>query len=233
MINEIFKKYKNKHIGETCIFYGTGPSINNFINNFDAIRVGTNEIIYKPYFMHYYFIGDPGNKGRGYLSDPEAYDNYNPLIAKFTRKKHYKVAGFSKGNYEITDRLYYDGIYYTDISQGMGCLASISMEAMQFILYAGFKRIYLVGHDCTYDHGSFWDKEQSKKIDAGQMIKAWRYMKKFIDDNYPGVSVYSINPVNLDIFPEWKQQYIIENIDGIDYISIYIDGEIKRYRWEK
>ena len=71
-----------------------------------------------------------------------------------------------------------------DISRSPLYSHSIPMPAMQFLLYCGFKKIFLVGCDCS-GHDYLCQMEN------------WRQLKSFIDSNYPHVEIVSINPVSL------------------------------------
>ncbi len=209
MINECFLKYKNIHKGEKGILFGTGPTLGEFdehANRFnDYIFFGSNEIIYKPYKMDYYFMGDKGDKKRGYMSDEETYNNYKPNIMKFYKDKSpvnahmcHMPPGLDATYYKITSQPQRGGRFYKDITEGLGGYASISVTIMQFVLYTGIKEIYLIGHDCNYSNGSFHDKDvrQGNKC----LINTWKVLKSFIEKEYPDVNVCCVNPVSLDIF---------------------------------
>jgi hypothetical protein len=209
MANDCFKKFKDIHKGKSAILFGTGPTLDEYKNGDRFIKIGTNEIIYKPFMMDYYFIGDVGSEKRGYKSDPDIYNNYRPVIEKFYRKGWSKVKGMPDGldavYYDCTSRINQGGHFYKDIVKGMGVYASISMEALQFILYTGISKLYLIGHDCNYSNGSF-HSEECKGQDSKQMINVWKKAKSFMDKEYPEVQVRIVNPVSLTIFEECKQE---------------------------
>ena len=48
--SELFK-YKNKHIGETCYIFGSGPTFNKFKLQEPGIFIGCNHIIKNNYII--------------------------------------------------------------------------------------------------------------------------------------------------------------------------------------
>ena len=94
-------------------------------------------------------------------------------------------------------------LFKKDISEGsLVGVASISFEALQFILYSGVKNIYLVGHDCDYTTGTFRTQFAGQHVEGNHMLQYWPLVKDWVEKNYPDVNIYSINPVALNIFPE-------------------------------
>jgi hypothetical protein len=203
----MFEQMKDMHKGVTGVCIGTGPTIGEFKPKDEWLLFGCNEAIYLPYKMDYYFIGDVGSKKRGYLTDPETYDKYEPRIAKFYRKPG---AGGTKGMPEgCENAIYYDAPYRAnkggireDLTSGFSVWANISMEIMQFMLYTGCNPIYVAGHDCNYAEGSFHDKGECVKQDAQYALKAWDKIKGFSEEHYPDTEIYSIRPVGLKLFKE-------------------------------
>jgi hypothetical protein len=102
-------------------------------------------------------------------------------------------------------------LFKKDISEGsMSCVASISFEALQFMLYTGITKIYLVGHDCDYSEGTFTGTPTGQWHNAGYHIhEYWKVVKEWIEINYPHVEIYSINPVGLKLFPTIIEQEIV------------------------
>ena len=52
-------KYKNKHKGETCYIFGSGPTVNSFKLQEPGIFIGCNHIIKHEYIkknLKYYFL---------------------------------------------------------------------------------------------------------------------------------------------------------------------------------
>jgi len=206
--------YKYEHYGQEAVVMGSGPSINGLSEKVlglllhDKITIGCNEIIHFPRRMDYYFIGDAGNKRRGYNSDPNKYKAYKATRQNFYRDPLYK-ATFRK----IPKGL--DGVYYPCLFNP-SCLLplaveeipplydcySITFEMIQFAAYSGVQRIYLVGQDCDYTRGSFhtetvppWVINHSNKI-----LESWTLMEKWLTQHYPHIQVINVNPVKMRRF---------------------------------
>jgi hypothetical protein len=93
-------------------------------------------------------------------------------------------------------------LFKKDISkENLTAVASITFEVLQFVLYTGIKKIYLVGQDCDYSNGTFAKIMIGKQQQADYYIlRYWKIVKNWIEQIYPDVEIYSINPVALDIF---------------------------------
>ena len=214
-MNNCFEKYKNIHKGKSAVLFGTGPSVNEYNDIYNLVKIGSNEIVYKPYIMDYYFIGDAGNSHRGFNSDRLAYMDYTPNIAKFYRMDERNTKGMPDGlkdgyYYKVTDKIRTGGQFYKDIDQGIGMYASISIEALQFILYTGVSHLYLVGQDCDYRDGSFHDSDATD-INTRFMKNCWSVARDWTEKKYPEVFIGIINPVGMMEFPECEYDDIKEN----------------------
>ena len=220
-MNEVFIPYKNKHDGETCFIFGTGPSLLKFAESeyatksLGCINIGVNEIIHYKIRMDYYFIGDAGNKNKGFNKNPEKYISYKPTIAKFFRSNQQIAQHIPQLPQDIDGVLYYKTTGWSfnhpsykngtqqfsrDIVAQMVDSGTIILEALQFALYCGFGKIYLVGCDCDYSKGTF---NTNSHVDHGLknfMLNSWQKVKSFIDMEYPQVKITTINPVGMDLF---------------------------------
>jgi hypothetical protein len=209
MPNPQIEKYTDVHLGEGCVIFGTGPSLEKYDGRYnDLCLIGSNEIIHYPTQMDYYFIGDGGTEKRGYYHDPH---NYHKYVAK--KKKFIRMPPPKRNSSYRTMPLGLDGFeYYTLDAETSkhgnvfrkGKLVdagAISFDALQFALVAGFRKIYLVGHDCNYDKGSFVSKVDNNIKRWGNVIlRNWSKAKQFIDNEYPDVKVTVINPVSMNFF---------------------------------
>ena len=220
---EYFQRYKDIHENASAIMFGNGPTLKQFVDkkeNTSIIRAGLNEIIFTDIDIDYFFLGDAGDKNL--TKDMQAYHDYFPKKQKFV--------GLDPRDF-LNFQLYLDGglvdkaIHYdchVDRSRGgydamakdlssspMPRLGSISFEVLQFLLYTGVKKIFLVGHDCDYRFGTFTGENVNlTDVAHGGSIKllnSWNHAKNFIDKEYPEVEIYSVNPVALTIFPAVDQ----------------------------
>tara|TARA_R110000744_G_scaffold197771_2_gene316984 strand:- start:433 stop:1131 length:699 start_codon:yes stop_codon:yes gene_type:complete len=221
-----FLKYYNSHKDESAILFGSGPTIKEYKNiNKDILKVGLNEQIFLGLDLDYWFMGDSNPQyPPKFFEHFKSYDEYKPALGKFIRICRWdednmiSVEGFGEVHRNgqlplgMKNGTYYEAheggnpnecLFKEDISEGsMSCVASISFEALQFMLYTGVTKIYLVGHDCDYTEGTFTGTPTGRWHDAGYYIhKYWKVVKEWVEVHYPEVEIYSINPVGLSIFP--------------------------------
>ena len=225
-----FSFYKNIHEGRTAILFGSGPSILDFddkVVSDNILRFGVNDQIFLNLGLDYWFMGDSMPQVPSKFYDRiDEYQNYKPKRQKFVRicnwdtdritKIHHKgemIAVPRNGQLpHIKNAKYYIAdsggnpdvcLFNEDLSVGhLKAVASISFEVLQFILYTGIKKIYLVGHDCDYSNGTFAKIMIGKAQRADHYIlRYWKIVKEYIDNQYPDVEIVVINPVALDIFP--------------------------------
>ena len=230
-----FAEYHNRHHGAKAILFGSGPSILKFDGTEiprDVLRFGVNDQMFLDLDLDYWFMGDamPQVPSKFY----ERYDEYNdyvPKKQKFVRYCNWKddreiivpdwgaVPRNGQLPLDMKNCKYYicdsggnpNGcLFKKDISIGnMTAVASISFEILQFMLYCGVKEIFLVGHDCDYSNGTFAKIMIGKQQNADYYIlRYWGLVKHWIEENYPEVRVYSVNPVALHIFPTIQQKNI-------------------------
>lgn len=232
-LNPGFKNYKNKHLGESAFVIGTGPSYLKFEEYYNKnknqfkniIKIGCNSLVYSNIKMDYFFIGDK-NTGYGspkcFLKNIETYANYKSNITNFARSK-WKCEPYSlirNKNYVPYLTNVDDEYFPIDISkEGINRRGSISMDMMQFALYSGFKKIYLVGHDCNYglknslgnNMSHFNENCYSGKNEgvSKKLLMMWNNLNLFIKKNYIDVEILSVNPESLKLFKETKLKDII------------------------
>lgn len=210
MAFDSIETFKNRHKNKTAIVFGTGPSLFRYDGRFNhgSILVGTNEIIYYNQLMHYYFIGDGGDHTRGYWSDPDAYDNYQPIIQKFYRNcdpnARIKCSHVRKN---VPGVIYYNviqktGFRFFNTVPPFSDALSISFEALQFCLLAGFSKIYLIGHDCDYTNGTIKANNVSNITinHAKFIIGSWFMFERFVKARYPKLEIINVNPVKMRLF---------------------------------
>jgi hypothetical protein len=176
----------------------------NYDGRFDKyIRFGVNGIIFYDTIVDYFVMADKGKKGkRGYISNPEPYDEYKPRKCKFYRT-HFKP---NKSMVLNLDAIYYhiDKLFKkvddlsTDLTEGFSSHLSVSYEVIQLAVWMGFKKIILVGHDCDWSKGSFHDPDDygstKNNFDQWEKIQEWA--------TNIGVEIVIHNPVKLTMFKE-------------------------------
>ena len=228
-IKNPFSDYKNSHSGATAILFGSGPSLLQFdAGNIPGsiLRFGVNDQIFLNLDLDYWFMGDSVPQVPSKFWDRlKDYNDYTPKLQKFIRYCNWKddrkivvpPYGFVSRNGQLPwgmkNSKYYVAdsggnpeqcLFKKDMSQGhLAAVASISFEVLQFMLYCGVQKIFLVGHDCDYSNGTFAKIMIGKQQQADYYIlRYWKIVKEWVEENYGGVQIYSINPVALDVFPE-------------------------------
>lgn len=216
--NLVFKQFRKRHKGQTAILFGTGPSINYYtpIKEVDGpyVKVGVKSILGREDIrLDYYFCGDINPRSQ---PDLDRIADYPIGIEKFgytlvdgksdpawLNDQQAKALGLQ--TFEISKNI----LFERDISHNYLVNRSITFPALQFILYTGVTRIYLVGHDCS-NYLSYIDtrsRARGKVVTFhDKMIEMWTWAKEWMAKDYPKVEVISINPVHLrKLFPHEYQ----------------------------
>jgi hypothetical protein len=202
----MFRQFKDAHMGESCVLFGTGPTLRLYVDDKDIVKIGSNEMVFSDISLDYYFIGDSQpKKPEKYLEKEQFYIDYKPRIQKFVRFQNWSENG--RMPTYLKHSIYYKGAlshkkrkkFKKDIHVSpFLCCCSISFEMFQFALYTGVSKIYLVGQDCDYSKGTFaTPSDTDKPITENDMLKYWKLAKIFASENYPDVEIYSVNPVGL------------------------------------
>ena len=230
-ISNPFAPYKDSHAGATAILCGSGPTLLEFDASLvpgEVLRFGVNDQIFLDLDLDYWFMGDsvpqvPDKFWNRYSH----FNDYLPKRQKFVRfcnwvddreiiiqpygrvpRNGQLPLNLKNAKYYVSDSggNPYHCKFKKNIAEGnLTSVASITFEVLQFMLYCGIKKIFLVGQDCDYSGGTFAKIMIGKQQRADYYIlRYWKHVKEWIAENYSDVEIYSINPVALDIFPEAK-----------------------------
>jgi len=225
--NDFFIEFKNKHANQSLVFFGSGPSLARVdLSKISPhhLRGGLNQQIFlENLALDYWFQGDAAKQDLTRFYDRyEEYQAYKPNIQKFVRfcnwdldapVKYYKglpVKQNGQTPLNMKGAIYYNakGVGNTkdcvfsknlDTDNAMTSQRSITFEALQFFLYCGFTKIYLVGHDCDYSEGAgtFDGCRIGKSLNAGYYIfDYWKVVVPWIDQNYSNVELIWVNPTD-------------------------------------
>lgn len=112
----------------------------------------------------------------------ELFKAINPKIAKFGHTYHMGLAIEKSGAipYELK---FGNDVFKKDITKHYLVHGSQVFSAVQFVLYAGFEEVKLVGCDCTQIYEA--------------IIPTWQKFRDFARKHYPHVRFISVNPINL------------------------------------
>lgn len=208
-----FARFKNIHQGQDIVLVATGPSMNSFKPIKHAIYCGVNKAFKSDLIMlNYLFIVDY-NATKDYIEEAENYpcEKFYGLVRDKWEKCIIPESIVLKAG---ASRFYLEGIrnpvhYTLDIcNEPIGDCGSVIFSAMQFLLWTNPRTIYLVGCDCT--RAVYFDsteREQNVKREVDKTFyDGWVAMKKFVEMNYPGTKIVSVNPVGLrGLFEDWDQ----------------------------
>lgn len=222
-----FFKYKNLYHDKIAIFFGSGPTLENF-TNFDQIKsdkfikFGVNECIFvnDKLNLDYIVIGDYSDGGR--VSQKEC---DKTIINQYKKNKNLKVICTGYREYlnhkivsglrseinnknfdffEVEKREHSDvrkcpkPIFHIHENTRLIRYGSVSFDVIQLLLWMGFKKIVLIGHDSNYSKGTFFSKKENKgENDFNKVSFAWIEVKNYMTDFYDSVKIYQINPVAL------------------------------------
>ena len=223
---EQFAPFRGEHAGESAILFATGSSVNQFSYNLlpesPDVRVGVNRIICRDDIsLDYYFCA-------------HYHDNDHPRDPSFldkivSRSKDLQVFCASMFNgasfseffspaqalqmgaiaYELHSRTGVDA-FCTDLVREPMYNHSIVFPALQFMLYTGVRRIYLVGCDCGGPHSCVEGQFESFSNDYNGhtcLVPNWKEFAEFKDQVYPEVEIISINPRGLkEMFIDYNAQ---------------------------
>lgn len=215
--NGHLEKYKNIHVGESAILFMNGPTRFSYTpikGSENFIKVGANRIwdfntdedIKN---LNYWFFGSEYFKDSGVIHrggkeertkvDKICYDpQFNKLI-KFTSSWEDGRSHGEIGRGNITPErsrelgaIPYEnnlGYFSHDIAKYATLGHDVVYPALQFLLYMGVSRIFLVGCDCGYT--------PLDSVDTGdpEMLYWWNEFKKWQLQYYPSIQIITVNPV--------------------------------------
>lgn len=205
MLNEIFKQYKNKYSGQTAVLVGGGPSIDNFKPIDDAIYAGVNLIGKHNLFnqsldqhmkLDYFFFGDRNRHMQKDFKVKKA--KFGACIVDGQEHSLHltlnEVQELGANGMEISNKRPVD--FPEDISSNAIYGHTVVMAGLQFLVYCGVSKIYLVGMDCSGSH-CFNDIHIINGSTYTSMIVDWDNAKKWLNEKHPEIEIISINPVGL------------------------------------
>jgi len=218
--NNHLGKYKNIHVGEKAIVFGTGPSLLkvdwesanlNHYKTFGVNGIAVHEEISKK--LDYYFFGHrPSccNHSIGATCTDDDCANYRPNIEKFCATRIDNSSHPAHFSDKEADNFPAPAVKFTsshlpistmnkagsfDMSKNIVMGHTIIFAPIQFALYMGIRKIYLVGCDCG--SGIDWKRpEKLLKRQHPMLVEPWLQFLKAVRNNY-NVKFISINPLGL------------------------------------
>ncbi len=207
-----FGMYKNAFAGKDVVLVCTGPTAKKYIPIPNAIHVGVNGAVYlNKIMLDYLFVQDSTihqNANQTLNIDCNNYKGNNC-------KKFYgiipddRLAIVKKDIDRIPINYTYDenisqylledicchNVAYDLSREPVGDFSGTPFSALQFILYANPKRLYLVGWDCGSGYAYSRPNAMSPANYQIEILK--KFFLPFIKNYYADLEIISINPVGL------------------------------------
>jgi len=224
----------NRHAGQSAILLGSGPTLKTFllhskVYSFENIvTAGVNSVIYAGIPLDYLFVFDKGKKvyrgkrDSSWLENPEAFDAFECRIQKFygyfKRSPNFGPPIRSNSGAKLIE-----GSYVTnkplplnkDVGHyQFGGSVSTIFHALQFLLYAGVSKVYLVGCDAGTGYAQLEDHaldNHRNKKGIKAMLKEWKVAHDFIGNEYSNVNITVLNPIGLKGIG-WREIYDVIEI---------------------
>jgi len=222
--NAHLEKYKNIHKDKSAILFGHGPTLKKYtpIHESDSfIKVGVNAI----YDYHskediknlnYWFFGSEyfvQKVGRDKSEDMDSICSNQELknLVRFTSSWEAGRSHGEIGRGNITPErsmelgcIPYEnnlGYFSHDISKYSTLGHDVVFPVMQFLLYMGITKIYLVGCDCGYADPAC--------VDTGDahLIYWWNELKKWSQEKYPDTKIITVNPISTGLEGVFDDMY--------------------------
>lgn len=214
--------FKNRHAGQSAILACTGPTLQEYVHTASdkagkhVFVIGVNGVIFtelaQKHGLDYFFLQDTGRAGQvssgtAFYKRVEEYTNFRPRIQNFYGLFRTNHIGPSDEECEAAGALRYESEYpacndlvplVADIGQyTFGGSCSVAMSALQFILYAGFTRVKLVGCDVTFAYSSDTRQVKGQTSVNQPLLRMWKTVPEFIARYYPHVTIDVVRPVGL------------------------------------
>lgn len=226
---QYLKKMKNSHKGERCFIIATGPSLTfedlNLLRN--EYTIGMNSGVYaidktmwvpnllglEDEYVYQKLEPELIKQSEGKLKDRILVSNVIAKYFKSARRFHVFPVNLldHKCDFRKIGKLKFSDDCYSIVYDAY----SITFSLMQIAIYMGFKEIYLVGCDCTYN------KAKAHFIETGvvdpyasqlgeRFIYVHSKLKEFADSK--GIKIFNCTRGGmLDVYPRKKIEEVISN----------------------
>lgn len=176
------KKLKSRRSSEVCFVIGNGPSLKAEdlsklyqleIPTFAANRI--YKIFDKTYWRPtYYSCEDPViiRDIEDQINSIDCQYKFIPIDLKWYHEININNAYYFNMDYRRDDDIDYG--FYDELSERVTCNGTVTITAIQFAVYMGYKEIYLIGVDHSY----------ARMIDNNGNVIEDKSIKDYFDDSY-------------------------------------------------
>lgn len=195
--NKHLEIYKDLHKDKTAILFTTGPTLKEYIPiaGEGIIRIGVNKIYKHPNItetLNYYFFGSSYENNVEHRVEVNQIDNKIKKFASVYRDgAETGLGNITLQNAEKINATPFEcGLidFATDISDVKILGHSIVFPSLQFLLYTGVNKIYVVGCDVN----NYYEQEN-----VTHLKEWWQKFKNWVYEVYPHIEIIIINPVGL------------------------------------
>lgn len=216
--------FKGRHAGHTGVLLGTGRSLDQYKHHDydrDGKRIytfGVKSIIWTEVPMDYVLVSDK-NGPKGYAKNRKKYDTFQcreqKFYARFRKKSFF---GPDDKTIDQANATFFEVLQPTlaplplvkDVGHYVfGSSRSSIFLALQFALYTGVTRLFVVGCDAEATGYSrrYGSVPGTKPSEVTKIKAAWGEAQMWVARNYPDVEVVLVNPVGLRNMRGWKKMY--------------------------
>ena len=208
----MIESYRGVHAGRAAVLFLSGPTLAQYVApEPDLVTCGVNTVIFHRQDLDYFFIQDPGKKNHqnSYVNRKAEYDEFKPRIAKFygtTLCSTLESADAIPYQFTHGPIIKKDGASIEDpdvpadfsnnlANKPPAAAGSVAFPALQFLLWTGVKKIYIVGADIT-DGRRIGELPMQNYVKQNHLGR-WKEFEKWVAIAYPDVEIIPLNPVGL------------------------------------
>jgi len=205
--------YHNVHAGRSAVLFLSGPTLAQYVEpEPDLVTCGVNTVMFHRPELDYFFLQDVGraSHANSYVSRQSEYDAFKPQIAKFygsTLCKSLNGGGSTPYQFSHAKLIKYNDARIEDpkvpadfsadlVNKPPAAAGSVAFPALQFLLWTGVKKIYVVGADIT-DNRRIGEDVAIQDYANQNHLGRWREFEKWVAAAYPDVEIIPLNPVGL------------------------------------
>lgn len=234
--HKYLEKFKNAFVGKTVVICGGGQSLSDYVPIDGAIHIALNRSIFNKKIKYdYLFMQDDPNEGLDVFCNYPCDKFYgiitNPDLINLSFNKASMQCG--KGavyHYELSPRFFDHNVDLYEFELDKYCLCdaqSVLFSALQFAVYAGFKKICLVGVDFSDTN---YDMEKNTSKYANAVVTNLLTFKKQLHEYDESIDLNVIattNPIILSEFSLYNDPIItVTGIYTKSYESV-VDLQVK------
>lgn len=220
--------YRNVHSGRSAALFLSGPTLAQYVEpEPDLVTCGVNTVIFHFTDLDYFFIQDVGKveHSNSYVNRKDDYDSFKPRIAKFygntlcSSLVHDSAISYQFTHGPIINHKsarIEDPSVPADFSADLAskppaAAGSIAFPALQFLLWTGVKRIYIVGADITDGRRIGEDKPMQNYMQQNHLGR-WKEFEEWVGKAYPEVTIVPLNPVGLKGMFSLREKFVVPTL---------------------